>query len=680
MNIDLMTAKVTRHWDKLPRWAQISANLFVIFIAAVSVSFGLLTREPDYPPNDGVIDLPVEGFASTFVGPYAEYLAEDGAPLSISEAATRPGWAPIKTRYMDFDGPLRPIWLRTTIKNTSDEPIMVRFDTRRVAFNFMTLYLADANGANAHQFLDYSYDAPFSERPVNHRILVADVGLAPGETRTAFVRFQGLYNSVLPLRLASAEAFERADKHEIFWSAMFYGTFSAILVLTILTSPLIGWRLASSFGFFLVVSIVSVWSVEGYVDQLVIPDKNQFTARLTDIIYIFNYVAILALSRNLFNLREQAPGLDRLLQAAIAFYLLFVGYYFLIGIDSRTIFVPFALSFRVSCLALHAAVGIWAITNRLKGGTVFTLSAVVLTLASICMVVDETFGYPFGGVPFTLRWLVTIEATAFAIAIIQIVVEIKRQRDAGVQADLEATKEKLRLSMALRDSQQAYDRAQRQAGQFQQKLQSVSHDLLQPLASLKKAVSDNPQLDTSSSQKMADALDYFEALARENVQHSAHAGHGEGGHHMPAAEPLKVATIINNVVKMFEDEAASKGIALRAELPDRDETTNDPVLLMRAISNLVSNSIQYTNDGEVVIAVENDENGSIVTVRDTGTGIAPDILPKIKDKGVKGPQSEGSGLGLSIVEDAARRLGAVFAISSDVGVGTLASLQLPAKN
>lgn len=674
-----MKAQIIQQWERFPNWVQTSATLLAVFIIAAFVSFGLLTREAPIAPNDGIIKLPVEGFNSVFFGPYAEQLAESGQPLSVTEAAASAGWKPVNSRYMDFEGPLHPIWLRSTIQNTSAETITVRFDTRRVAFNFMAFYLADANGDNAQQFLDYSYRAPFSARPVNHRILVADVELAPGETKTAFVRFQGLYNSVLPLRLASVEAFERADKYEIFWSAMFYGTFCAIFVLTILTSPLIGWRLASSFGFFLIVSIVAVWSVEGYVDQLVIPDKNKFTARLTDIIYILNYVAILVLSRNLFNLRDQAPVLDRVLQAAIAIFLIFVGYYFLIGIEARTVFVPFAVTFRVLCLALHAAVGVWAITNRLKGGTVFTLSAVVLTLASICMVVDETFGYPFGGVPFTLRWLVTIEATAFAIAIIQTVVEIKRQRDAGIQADLEATKEKLRLSVALRESQQAYDRAQRRAGQYQQKLQMFSHDMLQPLTSLKKALTDNPQLDETSSEKMSDALDYFEALARENVQDGAYGHHGESGHHIPSAEPLTVSAIINNVVKMFEDEAASKGLNLRAELPERDETADDPVLLMRAISNLVSNSIQYTDAGEVVITVGYKEGRSVVTVRDTGPGIAPDMLETVKESGVKGVQSVGSGLGLSIVEDAAQRLGAAFTMTSDIGVGTLASLQLPAK-
>ncbi|MEX6634759.1 sensor histidine kinase [Hyphococcus lacteus] len=679
MNIDHMKAQITQQWRRFPDWGQTSATLLAVFIIAALVSFGLLTREAPLAPNDGVIKLPVEGFNGAFFGPYAEQLAEIDEALTVTEAASSVGWKPVESRYMNFEGPLRPIWLRTTIQNTSAETITVRFDSRRVAFNFMTFYLADENGENAHQFLDYSYRAPFSARPVNHRILVADVELAPQETRTAFVRFQGLYNSVLPLRLASVEAFERADKYEVFWSAMFYGTFCAIFVLTILTSPLIGWRLAASFGFFLIVSIVSVWSVEGYVDQLVIPDKNKYTARLTDTIYILNYIAILTLSRNLFNLRDQAPVLDRLLQASIAVFVIFVGYYFLIGIEARTVFVPFALTFRVLCLALHAAVGIWAISNRQKGGTIFTLSAVILTLASICMVVDETFGYPFGGVPFTLRWLVTIEATAFAIAIIQTVVEIKRQRDAGVQADLEATKEKLRLSVALRESQQAYDRAQRRAGQYQQKLETVSHDMLQPLASLKKAVGDNLQLDEASSKKMSDAFSYFEALARENVQHGTGGRDDHGRLHLPTVPPLTVSTIINNVVKMFEDEAASKGLQLRAVLSDQDETTDDPVLLMRAISNLVSNSIQYTDEGEVVIAVDFKDGRSIVTVRDTGPGIAPDMLETVKQSGVKGVQSVGSGLGLSIVEDAAQRLGAAFTMTSDIGAGTLASLQLPAK-
>jgi signal transduction histidine kinase len=646
-------------------------TLVVIFLISLLGCFLLSTREGEIPVNDGVMDLPVEGFSSKFLGLYGEALLDVDPELTISQISGLDGWQRLNTRYIGFGAISKPVWIRVQLRNLKNEPILVRFDTRRVAFKRMEFFLTPDAGQTVTQFLDYAYEAPFSERPVNHRILVADAELQPNEETTLYVHYEGLYNSVLPMRISHPAAFELADKYEMFWASLFYGLIGATFFLTILTWWLTGWRLSMSFGLFLFTSLLSVWSVEGYVDQLVIPTKNAVTAHLTDTIYLWTYGAILLLSRNLFDIKVKAPILDRLLRWAIIAIFVFSFYHLFIGVDSRNVFVPIALSCRVSSLALHAAVGGWAIFNQEKGGTVFTMSAVLLTMASAYMVVDETFGFPFGGIPFTLRWLVTIEAIAFAAAIVLNVAGVKRERDAALVADLRTTREKLRLNEALRDSQSAYEQARLRAFEYRNRLQSVSHDILQPLSSLKSALQENLPPNSEARKPLAEAFEYLQGLAQQNLPAAKQMKDAQA-----EANETPITLVLDSVLAMFINEAASKGIELKLHPQIEDTVSCDPVLLMRAVSNLVANAIRYTQDGTVTIAAEMAEGDVVIKVRDSGLGMSRPEIEKVLQRGVSGAQSNGSGLGLSIVQEAVDELGGSFDLTSKPGNGTTARIQV----
>lgn len=656
----------------------IRSGLLLALMVTMSIELCLVFATPQ---DDGarpgeLIALPTEPNASVFFGPYAEMLAETAGPLSLQEVTSSDAWVPMGKRYMSFGSVSDPIWLRAPIRNTSDVPIVVRFDTRRVAFDHMSMYLTATDGSNARQFLDYSYSAPFSERPINHRFLIADVELAPGETQIAYVRFRGLFNTILPLRLASPDAFQQAEKHEVFWSAQFYGTFIAITFLTLLGTPLIGWRTSLSFGFFLITSAATCLAVEGYIDQHLIPDKNEITARLTDSLYFLTAAAILVLSRTVFDLENKAPRIDAILRWTSYTILVVGSFHFLFGIEPRTTFIPIFLMLRGTSLILHAVVGVWAVWTQEKGGTAFAASSILVATASIALVVDPTFGYPYGGYPFIMRWLVTVEAMALAVAIVQNVLGMRQERDRAIKADLAATQERLRLSLALADSQTAYSRAQSKAGRYMRRLQTVSHDILQPLQSLKSTLRASPAQSAGQSEKLEEAFAYLEALARENLRsQDAHANAAKQAHSNDA-DGIPVATVIRNVAAMFANDAAAKGVELVTSSVDETTTSEHPVLLMRAISNLVSNSLQHSKGDRIYIKFDHHDGRNLVIVQDQGPGMSEETLRDMLDFGKRGDDSSGSGLGLAIVQDAADQMSARLSICSTEEGGTTAELAL----
>jgi signal transduction histidine kinase len=68
---------------------------------------------------------------------------------------------------------------------------------------------------------------------------------------------------------------------------------------------------------------------------------------------------------------------------------------------------------------------------------------------------------------------------------------------------------------------------------------------------------------------------------------------------------------------------------------------------IKVLSNILSNTIRFTEEGSIIISTERVDNNIIVSVKDTGIGIHPEIVPRLFEK-FASKSSEGTGLGLYI--------------------------------
>jgi signal transduction histidine kinase len=112
---------------------------------------------------------------------------------------------------------------------------------------------------------------------------------------------------------------------------------------------------------------------------------------------------------------------------------------------------------------------------------------------------------------------------------------------------------------------------------------------------------------------------------------------------------------LNDVVKKATDGldnlASQKGITLNVELPELSpKIVASSRRLQQVITNLVSNAINYTRDGSVLVKITEDDGAARFEVIDTGVGILPNELPKLFEDFFRGSNvgAKGTGLGLSI--------------------------------
>ena len=152
--------------------------------------------------------------------------------------------------------------------------------------------------------------------------------------------------------------------------------------------------------------------------------------------------------------------------------------------------------------------------------------------------------------------------------------------------------------------------------------------------------------------------------------------------HMSATlEPINIKLLLQDLAEEFVPIAAEKNLVLRVKPLDVTVCT-DQQLLMRALRNLVINAINYTKQGEIVLAARLiGQNKVSLCVVDSGEGIDVAEQKRIFDHFYRSEKTrdsaEGFGLGLSIVRGICKQLDMKLSFSSKVGKGSIFRIQLP---
>jgi len=150
--------------------------------------------------------------------------------------------------------------------------------------------------------------------------------------------------------------------------------------------------------------------------------------------------------------------------------------------------------------------------------------------------------------------------------------------------------------------------------------------------------------------------------------------------------PVKFGMLLAVAIDAIRPAAAAKGIDLVADLqPQRARISADPDRLNQVVANLLSNAMKFTPaGGRITVQLRESAERSVLSVSDTGQGIAPELLPHIFDRFRQGDSSTtrgagGLGLGLTLVREiVALHGGTVSASSPGPNQGSTFVVTLPA--
>lgn len=151
-------------------------------------------------------------------------------------------------------------------------------------------------------------------------------------------------------------------------------------------------------------------------------------------------------------------------------------------------------------------------------------------------------------------------------------------------------------------------------------------------------------------------------------------------------QEVEVAQLVRAAVEVASPLLERHRLCLQLELPAESlQVRADPTRLGQVLSNLLTNAAKYTPPpGTITLAAARVGNDAVIRVRDSGVGISADLLPRIFDLFVQGPQTArrpegGLGIGLAVVRNLVRlHGGTVTATSGGAGQGAEFTVRLPA--
>lgn len=223
---------------------------------------------------------------------------------------------------------------------------------------------------------------------------------------------------------------------------------------------------------------------------------------------------------------------------------------------------------------------------------------------------------------------------------------------------------------------QLYERAQEAINAREDVLRIVSHDLRNPLGTIRMAT--EVMLEDSPSE--ADRIRYLGMIKRQGeamrhlVDDLLDAARIEARRLSIEARQVEVGVLIDSAVEMMKPLADERRITVDVFASDRSVAVRvDPHRIGQVFSNLIGNAVKFTPEGGRITLTSTRMAGKIrLSVADTGPGIPPEQLPEIFGRmwQARKDDTRGIGLGLTIAQAIVQAHGERIGVESRPGEGT----------
>jgi signal transduction histidine kinase len=217
-------------------------------------------------------------------------------------------------------------------------------------------------------------------------------------------------------------------------------------------------------------------------------------------------------------------------------------------------------------------------------------------------------------------------------------------------------------------------------------LRSTSHEVRTPLSTiiainevlLSESAGTLSEVQRDFLQDIDDAAHHLMDLVNDILDFAK----AEAGMIEISPEPVALIELVEQCVDMVEPKAEQARVSVTAQVsPEVKEIVADPLRLRQILLNLLSNAIKFNEAGGVVnVKARADRDDVLISVRDTGRGIADDQKEMLFNpyyQAAHGDQGIGTGLGLSIIKHLTELHGGSITVESVVGTGSVFTVRLP---
>ncbi len=611
---------------------------------------------------------------------FVTYYLEEDAPLSLDDIlspAYRDRFQPIQTSAADFGYYEKGMWLKIPVRNvaaTSQERLLV------LHTNFMPeMDVYWVSGGQVETLLEQDVHTTFSDRPIAYHHVVAPITIEGLQNGEIYIRYTSEGNTVLPLSLETPLSFASMTNYRVTVDFVFYGVMAMFISASLIGRLFWANPTFIAYSMYAGAVLLYLFQRDGYAFQYLWPDApawNTFSslpigAALPAFAALFTRVYL--------NTKKIHPAIDKILLAVVLTQTGIVLSAYVIGPSAAK---KIAVLATTASILVFVIIGVAAYRKYGRRTLFFVTGWLGILCASLIMTFVHWANMDISRAQSldVMRVAMVFDALMMGLASVFIIVDLQRDKEKLSQERIAVLNSNLHLHSRLSRLEQKYHLAQTLAETNSQILVDTTHDLRQPLYALRAAMSEllSQKSPGEGVAEIEQSFSYIEELVEAALERAIEED--ETGRAMQNDQPeaTDIKKLFGALATMFEADARQQSVDLRV-IP-ASKTVNICLFpVLRIMTNFVSNAIRYNPGGRVLIGARQKGKHVALEVHDTGHGMSADELAAVKRRHVRGQaagneETNGSGVGLSIVAKLAKEHNLEWTLESRKGHGTTAKL------
>ncbi|QDZ02126.2 sensor histidine kinase [Nitratireductor mangrovi] len=592
---------------------------------------------------------------------------------------------PVTTKTPDFGYTKSRVWLRVAIRNELAEENRWRIYFAENFMQMIDVFVARDDGT-IENVLSQDPTSGFATRPIPYPELVAPFEIGPDETATILVRYWSGGSSELSFSFETADSFAAISTNRTARNFVFYGMTMLLVIIALIAMLIFRHVVFLAYVAQAGCTLLFLMHADGVAFQYIwpgLPTFNAFASIATGSGFII-FGGIFA--RIFLQTRRYHPRVDKLLLAMIlATVAMDLSAFFLDHQMIKKVLILMALA----AIALNTAAGLVAARTRFKEVRFFVvawtgaaISVVIMTLRHwLGIEIPQQFEYD------SMRVVMVFDATMMGLAIADRYNQLRQSRQRALKASLVEAQRNLVLNERMRELEEQYALAESMAKSRDEQLYNTVHDLRQPLHALRLNVRKliAGKGDASDSEETIKAsFAYLEGLVAQQLERSqeAHAHDEIASHGRDGGEDagLGLQAVLASIHEMFLPDAREKGLDF-VFVPGSGEVEIEPLVLMRCVSNIVSNAIKYTTNGRILMGTRRAGDTVRIEVHDTGTGMSAAEFEQARKRHARlehnRDTADGHGYGLAIASELAAKHGMRLKLARGRRHGSGVTIEIP---
>lgn len=578
-------------------------------------------------------------------------------PLSPAEIAAQDFWRRpgLKTNLPGFSH--YSFWFFFPLQNDQKDIERVTINYKDHYQKVLNVYVIAEEGLLYKRMTGNSQ--PFSSRDYDHRHYRFGFPLRPEQSVAVLIEVVGRPQYVFKRTdVTTDHLLAKFPSHRAWFDWFTFGVLMVMMFYNLIIYVITRERIYSLYVAFICAVIFNLFAVDGYGSQLIWGRFTWFDSHILlpsayVLLGIFGFFSIAFLE-----LERRQPRVYQYIRV-LCYGLLLLALVSFFSIDLATgvgLYVGFSVSLVMFAVILWHSLRLWR--AGVTGAKIYFISWLILLGAGVVVMLDVMIWGYYHGYYMEVSYL--LQVTLISVSL-------------GNRINL------------LRVKEQRAVNENRAKSEF---LAKMSHEIRTPMngvLGMSEMLSHTPL--TKEQQQYNDIIYNSGKSLLKIINDILDYSKIEAGKLSLESVEFDIDSLALETVSLFSFRAQDKDLHLYCDISTRGQCyIGDPLRLRQIIINLLSNSLKFTEQGEVLLLISEDaeQNELRITVQDTGIGISKEQLDKLFESFQQADNSisrryGGTGLGLAISRQLVTLMGGSISVESELGIGStfIVKLSLP---